>query len=47
MKALQVADEPLPWSSIGVRAGSGGGPEIELTGRAQRLAARSPADLDA
>jgi holo-[acyl-carrier protein] synthase len=38
MKALRVADEALPWRSIGVRTDAFGRPSIELTGRAKALA---------
>jgi holo-[acyl-carrier protein] synthase len=40
MKALRVADEALPWRSIGVRSDGFGRPSIELTGRAEELAYR-------
>jgi holo-[acyl-carrier protein] synthase len=38
MKALRVADEVLPWRSIGVRSDDFGRPTIELSGRAEALA---------
>jgi holo-[acyl-carrier protein] synthase len=37
-KALRAGDEPLPWTSIGVRSESSGAPSLELTGRALELA---------
>lgn len=40
MKALRVADEALPWRSIGVRSDGFGRPSIELTGPAEELAWR-------
>jgi holo-[acyl-carrier protein] synthase len=40
MKALRLADEALPWQSIGVRSDESGRPTIELSGRAEELARR-------
>ncbi|MGD0981466.1 MAG: holo-ACP synthase [Solirubrobacteraceae bacterium] len=40
MKALRLADEALPWRSIGVRSDGFGRPSIELSGRAEELASR-------
>jgi len=40
MKAIGRGDEPLPWSSIEVRAGSGRTPELTLHGPARTLAHR-------
>lgn len=38
MKVLRLADEPLPWRTIGVRSGAFGRPRLELDGAAARLA---------
>lgn len=38
IKALRVADEPVPWCSIGVRSVHGGAPALDLSGSAARVA---------
>jgi holo-[acyl-carrier protein] synthase len=38
LKALRVADEPVPWRSIGVSRGRYGNPSLELSGAAAALA---------
>ena len=47
MKALRLADEALPWRSIGVCSDTFGRPAIELSGSAEELArARGLESLD-
>jgi holo-[acyl-carrier protein] synthase len=40
LKALRREDEPIPWTSIGIRSDSAGRPSLELSGAAAELARR-------